>query len=417
MIDLQNKPFDVKLQPESNYYRLYVTHQNFKGRIRKRLGDRPLEDLENIAFNVRFELSKHFVKNEIRKDDVEAFIDNYISMSVKCNASIFEYKEEFLESLRKRVNKKTKKSLTKSTLSGYRTAFKYFEEFLIKEKVIPHPSQITESVLNNYYGFITGQNNYKVKLHTKIKGFIKYLETVKQLPVDPSYKLSAFTETYDNQCPEDDDIALTEEEVRKLIKLRYQLQKGEIHLESYAKSDKIPEELQERQFNMKVANLTKCLDCFLFMVSTGMYHADIMKSKIYFSVDGNAIHARYRRAKNGSLCKIIPIQNDDIFIGMEIKNQHKIKDNSNFPLNLSLTHFGKHLDRISELAGLGKLNNKMARKTFASVLYFNRMLPIHLLQILLGHKDVKDTQHYLRINDDDVANEILKWISINAKKD
>jgi integrase len=56
----------------------------------------------------------------------------------------------------------------------------------------------------------------------------------------------------------------------------------------------------------------------------------------------------------------------------------------------------------------------MARKTFASRLYFKKQLPIHFLQILLGHKDVKDTAHYLRISDDEIANDIMKWISNNT---
>ena len=160
--------------------------------------------------------------------------------------------------------------LTKSTLSGYGTALKYFEEYLTKNKISPHPSQISGAVLDRYYSFIKGSHNYKVKLHTKLKGFIKYIETVKQLPVDPSYKLSIFTEEYDNQCPEQDDIALPEEDVRKLIALRRKFQRGEIKLDTYALSDKIPVELQQRQFKMKEDNLKKCLDCFLFMISTGM---------------------------------------------------------------------------------------------------------------------------------------------------
>ena len=50
----------------------------------------------------------------------------------------------------------------------------------------------------------------------------------------------------------------------------------------------------------------------------------------------------------------------------------------------------------------------MARKTFASLLYFHKEhpMPIHLLQIMLGHMNVKNTAHYLRINDDDIAKEI-----------
>ena len=408
-----NKPFEVNLLKEKEYFRLYVTHNSFKGRIRKRLGDRPLEELQNTAFNLKFELGKHFLYGEIIKEEVESYIDSYVSMNVKCNASIFDYKDDFLENKSEKFNKKTKSSLSKSTLSGYRTALKYFEEYLTKKKISQHPSQINETVLNNYYESVRGEHNYKVKLHTKVKGFIKYLEAEKQLPVDPSYKKSVFTEEYDNQCPEENDIAIPEEDVRKLIALRKKFQLGEVQLKGYAKSDKIPVELQIHQFNMKADNLKKCLDCLLLMISTGMYYADIMKSQLFISPNGNNLNARYRRAKNGSLCRAIPIQNDDIFIGKEIIEQYKIKSGSNFPLNLSLTHFGKHLDRISALAELPyKLNNKMARKTFASVLYFNKQLPIHYLQILLGHKDVKDTAHYLRITDDDVANEIMKWIKV-----
>lgn len=407
-----NKPFEVNLLKEKEYFRLYVTHTRFKGRIRKRLGDKPFEELEAIAFNIKYDLGRHFMNNEITKEEVEAYIDNYVSMNVKLNASIFDYKEDFLEYKKDKTNKKIKKKLCKSTLSGYRTALKYFEEYLSKRKISPHPSQMSETVLNNYYNFINGAHNYKVKLHTKVKGFIKYLETVKQLPTDPSYKLSVFTEEYDNQCPEDDDIAIPEEDVKKLIALRKKFLSGEIQLKANVMSNKIPMELQQRQFNMKEGNLIKCLDCFLLMISAGLYHADIIKSQLHFSTHSNTLNAKYRRAKNGSLCRAIPIQNDGIFIGKEIIEQYKIKSGSNFPLNLSLTHFGKHLDRISALAELPyKLNNKMARKTFASVLYFNKHLPLHYLQILLGHTDVKDTKHYLRISDDDIANEVIKWMS------
>ncbi len=409
------KPFEVKLQQESNYYRLYVTHPNFKGRIRKRLGDRQYEDLENIAFNIRFELGKYFLNHDINKDDVETFIDRYVSMNVKRDASIFDYTEEFLASKVGKVNNKTKKGLTKSTLSGYRTALKYFEEYLRKNKISPHPSQISSAVLDNFYTYIKGVHNYKTKLHAKLKGFISYIEKVKQLPVDPSYRLSNFTEEYDNQCPDADDIALPEEDVRKLIDLRQKLLRGEVKLENHPITSKIPAEVQQQQFKMKEENIIKCLDCFLFMISTGMYHADIMKSKLLFSANGKSIN--YRRAKNGSLCRGIPINNDDIFIGEEIIKQYKIRNGSNFPLNLSLTHFAKHLERIRILAELDyKITNKMARKTFASVIYFKRMLPVHLVQILLGHKSVKDTAHYLRITNDDIASEILKWMAADSNK-
>jgi site-specific recombinase XerD len=416
MVTNANKLFDVKLNLEGDYNRLYITHPSFKGRIRKRLGNKASNDMESIAYNIKFEIAKHFKTGDFDKKDVEGYIDRYIAMNIKNSASIFDYSAEFLEVKKETTNRNTHKKLSKSTLSGYRTALKYFEEYLCKHGIQPHPSQITETVLDNFYYYITGVNNYKVKLHTKLKGFLIFLDEIKHLPIDPCYKQSVFTEDYDNQSPDVDDIALSEEDVRKLIDLRGKLMRGEVELERYAKSDKIPDEVQQLQFKMKMDNLKKCLDCFLFMISTGMYYADILQSKLSFKTHGKIMHMRYRRAKTGSLCKAIPIRNDDIFIAEEILAQYNIKDGSNFPLTLSLTHFGKHLDRISALAGLDfKLNNKMARKTFASVIYFKRNLPIHYLQFLLGHKDIQDTQHYLRIEDGDIVDEIMKWMTNGSK--
>lgn len=412
MDNTNTKRFRVKLHYENNYYRIHITHPDFKGRIRKRLGVRTQDDAEDITMNIRFEIGKQLEKHEITKQLVEDFLDDFISMNVKKDASIFDYTDDFLESKKKSINKYTKKLLVNSTLSGYRTSLKYFEEYFRKKRIPAHPSYITDETLNGFYEYVTGSHNYKVKLHNKAKGFIKYLITVKNLSIDQRYKLSAYNEEYDNQDPEDDDIAIPESDVKKLIELRRKLQCGEIAVKSSNYSKKFPIELQLRNADKLEGNLIKSLDCFLFMISIGMYWSDIMKSELLFSKQENILHVRYRRAKNGSLCKVIPIQDDDIFIGGEIIEQYRIKNKSNFPLNLSLTHFDKHLHRISLLAGLDyKITNKMARKTFASTLYFNRMLPIHYLQILLGHKDVRDTMHYLRISDNHIAKEINTWIA------
>lgn len=413
MENFTSNPFNTKIHYENEYYRLHVTSKKFKGRIRKRLGCQEEDEANNIAFNVKYELGKHFNNGNLLKEEVESYIENFVSMNVKLNASIFIYVSEFLENKSAEINKKTKKKLTQSTLSGYRTALKYFEDYMRKKKLSPHPSMITEKVLDGYYSSIKGCHNYKTKLHTKVKGFINYVAEEKQITIDPSYKKSVFTEEYDNQAPKDNDIALTEKEVRILIKLREQLKTGEKKIEPKIQSNQIPAELQLRNFNLKRENLIKVLDCFLLMVSTGMYYADVRKSQLLFATKGKTLHVKYRRAKNGSLCKAIPLQEDDIFIGQQIIEQYNIRNGSNFPLNLSLTHFDKHLARISEMSGIGfKITNKMARKTFASIYYFDRELPIHFVQILLGHKNVKDTSHYLRISDDDIADEIIRRLEL-----
>ena len=402
-------PFNVNLLQEGNYHRLYITHPFLKGRFKKRIGNGKPENLEKIQFHLKYELEKHFATSEMTREAVNDFIDSFISLQVKYTASIFMYFEEFIQDKQESTNKKTHNKLAKSTLTAYYKSKDYFENYLSKKKISAHPALITKKVLDNFYHHVPGNHNYKVKLHGKIKAFLKYVDGKQGISLDPSFRDSVFTEVYDNQDPEEDDIALTHDQVLKLIEVRKMFCNGEIEIKRKAISDKIPFELQEKLFNMKKENIIRCLDCFLFMISTGQYHSDIMKSKIFISSNGAVTHLRYRRAKNGSLCKAIPIKDDDLFKGKELIEQYKIKSGSNFPLKLSNTHFCIHLGKISELAGFDfKLNNKMARKTFASLLYFNKEhpMPIHLLQIMLGHMNVKNTAHYLRINDDDIAEEI-----------
>jgi len=407
--------FKTKIRLENGYYRLHVTHPKFKGRIRKRLGNLTQDESETVALNIQFELGRQFGSTDITKESVDNFVESYISLNVKRNASIFDYVDEFLESKRNTINRFTKKPLSNSTLSGYKTALDYLEQYYKRRGIPSDPSYITSDSLDGFYMYLKlkgKDHNYIVKLHTKVKGFIKYLIEQKNISIDSRYKLSTYAEEYDNQNPEEDDIAISESDVKKLIELRRKIKAGEVVINSDHYNKKIPPALKVHNTEKLKKNIILSLDCFLFMISTGQYWADIRKTTISISSVDDLKHIRYRRAKNGSLCKAIPVQDDDVFIAGEIMKQYRIKNNTNFPLGLSLTHFDKHLKRISLLLGLDYyLTNKMARKTFASILYFNRELPIHLLQILLGHKDVKDTAHYLRIEDDEIAKEINKRIA------
>jgi hypothetical protein len=403
----KSQSFQVTVIREGNYDRLYVNHPSLRQRIRKRIGRDISGNSENIKFRLNHGLDSHFVDNAITPKSVGDFIEDFISFRLKVEGTIFVHFNDFIEWKNTTVNKNTKNRLVKSTITSYGSARRLFEEYLTKKGKPPYPSVINLETLNNFYYAVKGQHNYKVKLHRRIKAYITYLEEKKGFQFDPSYKSSTFVEQYDNQDPEENDIALTATDVQKLIMLRKKLSSGDIDIPMYSVNSRISVNIQRQQYNLKVGNLMRCLDCFLFMISTGMYHADVMKTKITLTKNGDLLHLKYRRAKNGSLCKAIPIKNDEVFIAKEIMNQYKIRSGMNFPLNLSNTHFNKHLELISDLAGLGfKLNNRQARKSFASILYFERQMPVHLLQIMLGHKNVSNTQHYLRIDDENLAREI-----------
>lgn len=407
-------PFKIEFNNEAGYNRLSISCAEFKGRIRKHVGKKPDAELETIKYHLKYELEQHFQSNPVSKEAVEFYIDQYVSMRIRGDGNIFDYFERFMEFKRNTTNERTNKKLVKSTVTSYRTAKNHFEKFLAQRKTKPILSKINKQVLDDFYHYINANHNHKVKMHDRAKAFIKYLQDELKLPIDNSYRNSIFNERYDNIDPDEDDIALTVAEVKSLIALKTKFDEGIFEIEPFKRHDQLPLSLQENQFQTKKENLKLSLDCFLFMISTGMYFADIKKSKLGFYQSDDTTCIRYRRAKCETLCIGIPVGNDEVFIGEKIIDEYGIRSGTNFPIKISLTHFGKHLDRISEILALGfNLKNKQARKTFATFLYYNRKMPISILQKLTGHPNVKDLLHYLRLPNDELASQAKNYMFPN----
>jgi site-specific recombinase XerD len=405
----KKKPFKAYLRAEDGSVRLYVLNPAFYGRIRKRLGPGNTEDYEGILARVRYEIENSFpAKENITLEAVDTAVTNIIDMHLKKSASIFDYSEQFIEMKRNSFNKFTRRNLTRNSINSYKKALEFFKQFIYDKHLSTHPSMMNERTLNDFYLYLKGGANYRVKMHRRIKEFLKYLYNL-DLPVHSSYKKSIFTEEYDNQDFGENDRALTVEEVQKLLNLRNKFKAGLVEFPAYKTYPKLCKQMQDWQRKTKIENTKRSLDCFLFMVATGQYHSDIKKSMLTIRNEDKVTHMSYRRAKNRSLCKGIPVLNNDVFITKDLIQEYGIRSDSNFPLNLSVTAFERHLRTISQLAGLDfVINPKMARKTFASYLYFTRKTKISNVAVLLGHKDVRTTQHYLRIQDSDLAAEIAK---------
>jgi len=405
----KKKPFKAYLREEEGSVRLYVQNPAFYGRIRKRLGTGKVEEYEGILARIKYELENTFSgKPTLTFNSVQNAVTNIIDMHLKKSASIFDYSEQFIEMKKNSFNKRTRMNLTRNSINSYKKAFEFFKQYINDKNLSVHPSMMNERTLNDFYLYLKGSANYRVKMHRKIKEFLKYLYE-SDLPIHPSYKKSIFTEEYDNQDFGENDRALTVEDVQKLLDLREKLKAGLIEFKKYKTYPKLCKQLQDWQKETKIENTKRSLDCFLFMIGTGQYHSDIMKSKLTIRNEETITHLSYRRAKNRSLCKGIPVVNNEVFITKEIIQEYGIRSESNFPLNLSVTAFERHLKTISEKATLGfEINPKMARKTFASYLYFTKKTKISNVAVLLGHKDVRTTQHYLRIQDSDLALEIAR---------
>jgi len=404
MREIKRDEFVVKSLIEKGYIKVYISHSEFKGRVKKHVGKGSLTEFDNILTELRKDITKYFTGKLINYDTVHDYACAYVE-SLKNIASIFNYKDEFILSKRNKFNKKTKKYLSNSSINSYIRAIEEFRTFLKTNHLSELAEDIKESVLNDFFDFMNSHShNYKVKIHSRAKEFISYLLYHKNLPIHISYANSCFTEEYDNQETEEEDRSLSISEMLKLIELREQFNKGMINLPPYKQVKTIPYSVQIIQRDTKLNNLKKTLDCFLFMCSSGLYLADVSNVKLTIKSNPRYSSMSYRRIKNNTFCTGIPLTDKGCFLGQTLIKEYEIKNGGNFPLKLSLNHFNKNLVILSTLAGFKfVITSKMARKTFASLYYFDYSLPLANIQKMLGHQDEKHTKHYLRITEDDLT--------------
>jgi integrase len=400
--------FNITSIAEKGFVKFYITHPDFKGRIKKHIGKGSCSDYENYQYELRIEANKYFVGKTVTYDYTKNFVNDYVER-MKHVGSIFNHVDEFIFLKSNKLNKNLDKPLSKSTINTALKAIDNFRDYLITKNLSELPDVINQNLLDDFYHSLTHKQTYRAKLHCRLKEYIKFLFIEKGMSIDKSFMRSNFSEQYDNQENEENDRALTIEEMNKLSALRTEFKNGNIQFPEYKKAKTIPEKLQLKQREIKKSNLKKTLDCFLFMSSLGLYISDVNKINLTIKNSGGSTYVTYRRAKNNTYSTGIPLWDYGCFWGETIRKEYGIKSGTNFPLNLSLNHFNKNLKIISSLAGLDfSLTSKMARKTFASRYYFDYELKIEEIQMMLGHKDAKNTRHYLRITDDDFAIKIQK---------
>lgn len=406
---MKETKFKIKFLEQKGSIKFYITHSKLHGRYIKHIGKGSTTDYSSEITRLGVAINSSFEGKIFDWTDVGEFMDHYVD-ELKRECSVLDYKDEFIKFKTNTLNRATLKKLSRSAIDTYERTINYFEKFLTAKKISTDPSVIDQTVMDEYFIYLRDHHsahNYIVKLHDRLKTYLKFAMK-KGLAVNPTYSESTFSEKYDNQEPDEDDRALTKDQIVKLIDLRKDFAKGNIKLPDYKTTRSITEDLQSRQRKRKIENLRLTLDCFLFMVATGQYISDIKGAKLIMNLSNpNAVHIKYRRVKNNSLCKLIPIHDNHYFLGQTIIDQYKIKNGKNFPYELTLNCFNDHLLTIGKLAGFDfKIMSKAARKTFASVLYFDYNVPLGEVQLMLGHRNSEMTQKYLRIQDNDRASGI-----------
>ena len=180
------------------------------------------------------------------------------------------------------------------------------------------------------------------------------------------------------------------------------------------KREVLPEFLTEYELN-KIATkkfsferLEQIRDVFLFCCYTGLAFADIEKlkpSEIRIGIDGNKwIFTNRQKTDTLSRVPLLPVAIDIL----EKYQDHPACANSNKVLPVISNQ--KYNEYLKEIAGICGINKKMtthtARHTFATTVTLCNGVPMESVSKMLGHKNLKTTQHYAKVLDKKLSDDM-----------
>lgn len=162
----------------------------------------------------------------------------------------------------------------------------------------------------------------------------------------------------------------------------------------------------EKDFKNERLSLVR--DIFLFSCYTCLAYIDTKKltqDNINLGLDGNKwIFTTRQKTKTTSNSPMLP-QAEAI---VEKYQDHKTCLNSGKLLPvLSNQKMNAYLKEIADLCGINKeLTYHIARHSFATTVTLSNGVSIESVSKMLGHKNIKTTQHYAKISDSKVSEDM-----------
>lgn len=275
-----------------------------------------------------------------------------------------------------RMEKLIGKEFSFRTLQRYKTTKKHLAAFISSSYQIEDfpVKDIDVKFINSFIYYL------KTKLDHSHNSALKYLSYLKKIvrvafsngwmEKDPFYNFKLKTELIDREF-------LTKEEIVKIV---------------------------EKNFSTPRIEIVR--DVFLFSCNTGLAYADVEKlnaDNIVKGIDGS-LWIKIKRTKTKSMSSI-PL----LPIAQKLIEKYKGVENSKgtlFPV-YSNQRINSYLKEIAERCDIKKnLTFHMARHTFATTVTLTNGVPIESVSKMLGHRSLKTTQHYAKIIDEKLSEDM-----------
>ncbi|QJD95395.1 site-specific integrase [Mucilaginibacter robiniae] len=166
--------------------------------------------------------------------------------------------------------------------------------------------------------------------------------------------------------------------------------------------------LEEKEFS--TARLDAVRDIFVFSCYTGLAFADVQKLKrsdIRIGADGKHWIFVHRQKTNAPSRIPLLVQAKNIL--SKYRNDPKCCNTGIALPVLTNQRMNSYLKEIADCCGIrAELTFHIARHTFATTVTLNNGVPIESVSKMLGHADIKQTQHYAKMQDDKVSRDMLQ---------
>ncbi len=165
--------------------------------------------------------------------------------------------------------------------------------------------------------------------------------------------------------------------------------------------------ISEKEFY--TSRLTLVRDIFLFSCYTGLAYIDVKKLKrsdIVTGVDGES-WVITNRQKTDTTSRI-PLLQPAINILQKYESHNNDLQNDLVLPVLSNQKMNAYLKEIADVCGIHKeLSYHIARHTFATTVTLSNGVPIETVSKMLGHTNLKTTQHYAKILDLKISKDMM----------
>ena len=276
------------------------------------------------------------------------------------------------------VEKLVGKDFAPRTLERYKTAKKHVQAFIKLEYKLEdiNVKDVNHKFIHGFEYYLKTERNCShntaIKYITNFKKIIRIAYGNDWISKDPFYNWKARLKTIDREF-------LSKEEIQKLV---------------------------EKELTIK--RLDQVKDIFIFSCFTGLAYADVKKlakNDIVISIDGDR-WIKTKRTKTNTRSNIPLLANAEAILEKYSEHPDVVQSQFLLPV-LSNQKMNAYLKEIADVCEINKnLTFHLARHTFATTVTLTNGVPIESVSKMLGHKSLKTTQHYAKILDRKVSEDM-----------